>query len=160
LVGTFLKDPIVGGGAGFGFVLGPTLVIAALGVIGNKHFNRHPTWFVVAAALNTAGLFIILYRSAFRSSFWMVVWLSLVCLFTTVVAFMLRQPVELRKTEWEKILFVIVPGVFGLYATKVYPNVLHQYGGGAPVPIVPYAGIAVSSCGCRILCAPCKGCAA
>lgn len=144
LVGMFLKNPIVAGSAGFGFVLVPTLVIAALGVIGNRHFNTHPTWFVVAAAVNTAALFIILYRYTFRTSFWMVVWLSLVCLFTTVVAFMLRQPVLLRKTEWERILFVVVPAVFGLYATKVYPNVLHQYGGGAPVPIILHLNKKVS----------------
>jgi hypothetical protein len=42
----------------------------------------------------------------------------------------------MRKTEWERIVFFAIPAIFIMYATKVYPNISHHLGGGAPVPIV------------------------
>jgi hypothetical protein len=42
----------------------------------------------------------------------------------------------LRNIEWEKLAIPIVFAVFGIYASKVYPNIPHQYGGGAPIPII------------------------
>jgi hypothetical protein len=48
----------------------------------------------------------------------------------------MRRPDEARKTEWERYFLAFVPVVFGLYSTKVYPNIPHQFGGGTPAPIV------------------------
>jgi len=123
-------------GKGFGLFLITAAVTAALGVSGRKWFNAHPFLFVFLSAMNTAALFVILFRYTHRSLFWFVVWLSLVCLFTLQTSLKVRKPDEVRKTEWERLFLTIVPIIFGLYATKVYPNIKHQFGGGAPVPIV------------------------
>ncbi len=112
------------------------VVIAALGVLGRKWFNAHPLLFVSLSFLDAAALFTIVFKYADRTIFWFVVWLSSVCLFTLYISLKIRNPGELRKTEWERIFLMIVPVVFFTYATKVYPKIRHQFGGGAPVPVV------------------------
>jgi hypothetical protein len=119
-----------------GFILIQAAVIATLGVMRQKRFNEHPFVFVFLSALNTAALFLVLFCYGNRNTFWFVVWLSLVCLFTLQTSFKISKPEELRRTEWERLFLTIVPIVFGLYATKLYPKIPHQFGGGEPVPIV------------------------
>ena len=57
-------------------------------------------------------------------------------MFTLRISLRIRKTDEVRKTEWEQLFLAVVPVVFGLYATKVYPNIPHQLGGGASTPIV------------------------
>ena len=57
-------------------------------------------------------------------------------MFTLVIALSFRSLDEIRKTEWERIVFFMIPAIFGMYAIRVYPNISHHFGGGAPVPIV------------------------
>ena len=123
-------------GAVFGLVILTGAVVAALGVSTKKWFNSHPFLFVLLSALNTAGFFLILFKYADRSMFWFVVWLSLVCVFTLQVSLRMLKPEVSRKTEWERLFLTILPVVFFLYSTKVYPKIKHQLGGGAPVPVV------------------------
>jgi hypothetical protein len=123
-------------GIGFGYFLLAAALMATLGVFGKKWFDSHPLPFVLLSSLNTAVFFIILLAYAARSIFWFVVWLSLVCLFTLQVSLRMLKPEEARKTEWERLFLTIVPAVFFIYAAKVYPNIRHGIGGGAPVPIV------------------------
>jgi hypothetical protein len=91
---------------------------------------------VFLSSLNAVALFLILFRFAHRAFFWIVVWLSLVCLFTLQASLKMQKSNDLRKTEWERLFLIIVPAIFVLYASYVYPNIRHQFGGGAPVPIV------------------------
>lgn len=134
---TFLSSTfLVWSGNGFNLIFIAFAVTAALGVAGRKWFSAHPLLFVFLSALNTAAFFLILFRYSVRSFFWMVVWLSLVCVFTLQTSLKIRNSEEARKTEWERLFLVIVPAVFGLYAAKVYPTIRHQFGGGEPVPIV------------------------
>jgi hypothetical protein len=123
-------------GWGFGLFILLVALGAAQAISARKWFNAHPFLFVFVSSLNTAALFFVVFRYTDRSYFWLVLWLSLVCLFTLQTSLKLRTPEALRKTEWERLLLIIVPAIFGLYATKVYPNIKHQFGGGAPVPIV------------------------
>jgi hypothetical protein len=125
-------------GKGFFLIFIPSALMAALGIIGKKYdaHNNHPFLLVLFSALNTLAFFLILFRYANRSIFWLVVWLSLVCLFTLQISLKISKPDEAHKTEWERLFMTIVPIIFGLYAAKVYPKIPHQFGGGAPVPIV------------------------
>jgi cation transporter-like permease len=111
-------------------------VIVLLGLASRKWFNAHPYLFVFLAGLNTAAFFIILYKYVSRNTFWFILWLSLVCGLTLQISMKLRNPDDVRKTEWERLFVVIVLVIFGLYAGKVYPNIPHQLGGGAPVPVI------------------------
>jgi len=123
-------------GWGFGLFIFVAALTAAQAISAKKWFNAHPFLFVFLSSLNTAALFFIVFRYADRSYFWLVLWLSLVCLFTLHTSLKLQTPEALRKTEWERLFLVIVPAIFVLYATKLYPNIKHQFGGGAPVPII------------------------
>jgi hypothetical protein len=123
-------------GWGFGLFVLTAAVTVALGIFAKKWFNAHPFLFVFLSALNTAALFWSLFKYSGRSLFWFVVWLSAVCVVTLQTSLKIRNPDQVRKTEWERLFLTIVPVIFGLYATKVYPNIAHQFGGGAPVPIV------------------------
>src|SRR6266404_2409045 len=123
-------------GTGAALIIILAAVSVALGVIGQKRFNAHPYFFVVLSALNTISLLIVLFRYGHRSMFWFVVWLSLVCLFTLQTSFKISNPEEVRRTEWERLFLTIVPAIFGVYATMLYPAIPHQFGGGAPVPII------------------------
>jgi hypothetical protein len=123
-------------GAGFGLFILMAALAAVQGISARKWFNAHPFLFVFLSFLNTVALFLVLFKYTDRNYFWFVLWLSLVCLFTLHTSLKLQTPETLRKTEWERLFLIIVPAIFGLYATKVYPTVKHQFGGGAPVPIV------------------------
>jgi hypothetical protein len=113
-------------------------VLVTLKFISKKYdaHHKHPFVLLLFNALNTSAFFIILLRYAPRNIFWFVVWLSLVCIFTLQISLKVRNFDEARKTEWERLFLTIVPVIFGLYAVKVYPKIEHQFGGGAPVPIV------------------------
>jgi|ERR1700722_1167668 len=121
---------------GFGLFMLIAALGVAQGILAKKWVNAYPFLYVSFSFLNTVALFIILFRYTNRNYFWLVLWLSLVCLFTLQTSLKLQTPEALRKTQWERLFLVIVPVIFGLYATKVYPNIKHQFGGGAPVPIV------------------------
>jgi hypothetical protein len=129
----FTKFPWVGKGYLLFLVTGA--VALALSFLGRKWLNSHPFLFVSLSALNTAALLLILFFYNERSSFWFVVWLSLVCVFTLQLSLRFRKAEEVRKTEWERFAVTILVAIFGLYATKVFPNIKHEFGG-APVPIV------------------------
>jgi hypothetical protein len=131
----FLAFPIWTG-KWFSLVIVTSAITATQGVTGKKWFNSHPFLFVILSASNTSAFFVILFVYGHRSIFWFVVWLSLVCLFTLQTSFKISNPEEVRKTEWERLFLTIVPVIFGLYATKLYPKIPHQFGGGAPVPII------------------------
>jgi hypothetical protein len=121
---------------GLGLFMLTCALAAALGVFAKKRFDAHPFLFVFLSSLNTAAGFLILFKYADRRIFWFDVWLSLVCLFTLHTSLKIRKTDELHKTEWERLFLMVVPAIFGLYATKVYPSIKHQFGGGEPVPIV------------------------
>jgi hypothetical protein len=123
-------------GAGFGLFMLLAVLRIALGFSARKWFNARPFLFVFFDSITTVALLVVLFRYTARGFFWFIVWLSLVCLFTLQVTSRIRKPEEARRTEWERLFLTIVPIIFGLYATKVYPNIRHHYGGGAPVPIV------------------------
>jgi hypothetical protein len=123
-------------GRGFWLFILLAALKVALRISSNKWFNARPFLYVFLSSIITVVLFVILFKYDARSFFWFVVWLSLVCLFTLQVGSRIRKPEEARRTEWERLFLTIVPIIFGLYATKVYPNIRHHYGGGAPVPIV------------------------
>jgi len=102
------------------------------GVHTNSVWLKTHAWpIVLVSALNTLALFLILFRYAERSTFWFVVWFSLVCAFTLHISRKLREPENIRKMEWERLAITIFTVVFGLYATKVFPNLRHECGGGA-----------------------------
>jgi hypothetical protein len=134
LVFLFTKFPWTG--KGYLSILATGAATAALGFLGRKWFNTHPFLIVSLSALNTVVFFLLLFRYADRGSFWFVTWLSLVCLFTFQISLKLQNKKEARKTEWERLALTILAAIFGLYATKVFPSLKHEYGGGAPVPIV------------------------
>ena len=106
------------------------------GILAKKWFNAYPLVFVFLSLANTVALFLILFRYFNRASFWFVLWLSAVCVFTLVIAQKLREPGAARKVEWERIALAIFTLVFFLYATRVYPTIKHQFGGGLPIPVV------------------------
>jgi hypothetical protein len=115
------------------------LTIAAvifIGVIARKWFNARPILFVSAYAINTGAFFIILFKYSNRTMFWFLLWLSTACTFTFIISLSFRSPEEIRKTEWERIVLTIIPAIFVMYAIKVFPNISHQFGGGAPLPVV------------------------
>jgi hypothetical protein len=134
LVFLFTKFPWTG--SGYIFIVLSIAAAVALGFLGLKWLNTHPFLFVSLSALNTAGLLWILFRYADRSNFWFVVWLSVACTFTFHISQKLRKTEEIHRTEWERLLLIIVPAIFGLYATRVFPNIKHEFGGGAPVPVI------------------------
>jgi hypothetical protein len=123
-------------GMGFGLFILTGALLITLRVFAKKWFNVHPLLFVLLCFLDTAALFLILFEFADRQIFWFVVWLSLACLFTLQISLKILRRDEARKTEWERLFLTIIPVVFFVYADKVYPNIKHQYGGGAPVPVV------------------------
>jgi hypothetical protein len=121
-------------GSGVAFL--PVVAVILIGVLGRKWFNTRPILFVLAYAINTTSFFIILFKYGNRNMAWFLFWLSMACTFTLVISLSFRSRDEIRKTEWERIVLFIIPAIFGMYAIKVYPNISHQFGGGAPVPIV------------------------
>jgi len=106
------------------------------GVLAKKWFNAHPFLFMFLSLTNSVALFLIVFKYFNRPIFWFVLWLSAVCIFTTVIAEKLREPGAARKVEWERMALAIFAVVFFLYATKVYPAIKHEFGGGSPIPIV------------------------
>ncbi len=107
------------------------------GVHTNSVWLKTHAWpIVLVSALNTLALFLILFRYAERSTFWFVVWFSLVCAFTLHISRKLREPENIRKMEWERLAITIFTVVFGLYATNVFPNLRHEFGGARSVPVV------------------------
>lgn len=120
----------------FGLFMIPFAIVAGLGVSAKKWFNTHPVLFVSLSFLNSLALLLILFEYAGRSIFWFVVWFSLACFFTLITSLKMQNPDEVRKMEWERMLLMIIPAMFVVYATKIYPNIRHQFGGGESVPIV------------------------
>jgi hypothetical protein len=120
---------------GFGLFLVIIALFAAVGVWSQKHFDRFPWLFVCASLVASVTLLVVVFRWSSRDFFWLVVWLTLVGLFTLDISWEARTQ-DVRKTPWERLVFIIVPVVFGLYATKVFPNIRREYGGGMPVLIV------------------------
>jgi hypothetical protein len=106
------------------------------GILAKKWFNAHPFVFMFLTLTNSIALFLVLFKYFNRASFWLVLWLSAVCVFTFVIAQKLREPGAARRVEWERIALPMFGMVFFLYATKVYPTIRHQFGGGSPIPIV------------------------
>lgn len=123
-------------GRGFSLFLILLILIPILGIASTKWFNAHPWLFIFLPSLHTSAFPVILFKYSYRAVFWVVVWLSLVCVFTLYLSLRLSKSDEARKTEWERLLLVMLPAIFGLYATKVYSNIPHHLGGGKPVPIV------------------------
>jgi hypothetical protein len=110
-------------------------VMAAVAVYSQKHFDQRPFVFVTFSLLASVALLIVLFKFADRSFFWSVIWFSCVS-GLTLGTFREARTQELRKTPWERHVLIIVPIIFGLYATTVFPNIRHEYGGGAPVPVI------------------------
>jgi len=102
----------------------------------DKAFDRHPLVCVSVSFVEAIALFIILFKYSERSFLWTMTWMSLICVFTLQVFQDMRKKDEVRKTPWERLFLLIVPAIFGLYAIKAFPNIKHEYGGGAPNPIV------------------------
>jgi len=117
-------------------VLGAGAAALPLAFLARKWLNNHPFLFVLVSAINTAAFFVALFHYAARSTFWFVVWLSLVCGFTLQISTRLRKSESLRKIEWERLAVTVLAAIFGIYATKVFPHIKHEFGGGAPVRIV------------------------
>lgn len=111
-------------------------VYATSAILSRDRFDKHPTLFLCISLIITTGYFVVLYRYADRELFWLVVWLSSVSFVTVAVWYWMRNPEEIRTTEWERLLLFLIPVIFGVYALKLYPKIKPQYGGGAPVPIV------------------------
>jgi hypothetical protein len=111
-------------------------VVAALGIQGQKRFDTHPFLFVTISSVSAAVLFLVLFRYADRVIFWIVLWFFSICMFTLSISLKLSTPGQIRRTEWERSALLIFPFVFFIYAAKVYPNLRHEIGGGAPVPVV------------------------
>jgi hypothetical protein len=101
-----------------------------------QRFDGHPILFVSLSCLLSAAFFVVLFKYADRGLFWLVVWLSLVCFVTVASWYWMRSPEEIRTTEWERLFLFLVPIIFGVYATKLYPRIKPQFGGGEPVPVV------------------------
>lgn len=133
---TFLFPRFPWSGKGFLLVYVVLAITVTLGLLRKTRFSTQPYLIVSLSTLNTAALFVILFRYSERSNFWFVVWLSLVCVFTLQISLKLLKPEQIRKTEWERLALTTFAAVFGLYATKVFPNIKHEFGGGAPVPII------------------------
>jgi MFS family permease len=123
-------------GSGYLLMLATFAITVGLSLAAKLWLKSRAWPIALISALNTLALFVILFRYAERGTFWFVVWLSLVCAFTFHLSSKLGKPEELRKTEWERLAITVFTVVFGLYATKVFPNIRHEFGGGAPVPIV------------------------
>jgi len=68
--------------------------------------------------------------------FWFIVWLSFVCWLTLYVALKFVKREDHKGIEWERLILLALPLVFGVYAIKVYPNLSHQFGGGSPVHVM------------------------
>lgn len=134
---SFLFTPPVGWTArGLGLWLLLGAILATVDLWSHKHFDRRPLVFVFISALASVALFVVLFKYAARSFFWTVVWFTVVCAFTLQIYSSMRKREEIRRTPWERLFLFIVPAIFGLYALKVFPNIKHEFGGGAPVPII------------------------
>jgi hypothetical protein len=120
----------------FAILILEALTLATLAILGRNRFNTHPLPFVALSFFNAAALLLVLFVYADRTLFWFVLWSFLVCVFTLTVALKFENPNGIRKTEWERLALVIIPLVFFAYATKVYPKIRHEFGGGAPTPII------------------------
>jgi hypothetical protein len=114
----------------------PAAVTVLFAVIEKIWLNNYPRLFVCLYALSAAVLFLLIFRYSGHGTFWLLVWFSAVSVAALLTIINFREPDNLRKTEWERYFFPGFAVVVLLYATKVYPNVRHQFGGGEPVPIV------------------------
>ncbi len=123
---------------GMAWVFLTITISASLGIVSRKWLDAHPFTLLVLSSLNAIAFFVLLFRYAYvdRTFFWFTLWLSSICIFTLYVFLWLRKTEEMRRVEWERILGLVVGVVFFVYAGKVYPHIKHQFGGGAPVPII------------------------
>jgi hypothetical protein len=99
-------------------------------------FDGHPILFVGFSFLVSNAFFVVLFKYADRGLFWLVTWFSLVSFVTVAIWYWMRSPEEIRTTEWERLFLFLIPVIFGIYATKLYPRIKPQFGGGEPVPVV------------------------
>ncbi len=102
----------------------------------HKWFNDHPLILSGLSFLNAIALFLNLYRYADRTLFWTTAWFTSISIFTLAISLKSRTPTDIRKTEWERMVLAIIPVVLLTYASKVYPKIRREFGGGSPVPIV------------------------
>jgi hypothetical protein len=105
-------------------------------VYGFKKFDIHPVRCLASSLVLLAGLVVVLLRLSDRGTFWFVAWLSSVFFVTMAAWFSMRNPEEIRTTEWERYFLLFIPLILGIYSVRLYPRIKPQYGGGAPVPIV------------------------
>jgi hypothetical protein len=117
-------------------VLISAAVTAAIEVVWRKRFDSHPLPFVFLSAVITLASLLVLFKYAQWGVFVLVLWLSFVCLNALEVSLHVQKVGGIGNMNWQRLLVVILPCVFGAYAIYVYPNIAHQFGGGAPVPIV------------------------
>src|SRR4029077_18193303 len=113
-----------------------TAIITAILMWRRRWFDRRPYIGVAVSGAFFAPLIFVLYKYSTRSFLWIVLWFCLVQVATFQTLHQVTQPDGIRRTHWEREIWMYLPFIFGLYATAVYPNIKHEYGGGAPVPIV------------------------
>ncbi len=125
--------------AGIALMFTTMAIGIALGLVGAKRWlDTRPFVLLFLSGLNTTAFFVLLFKYVYfdRTLFWFTLWLSFVCIFTLYIYLKLQKSGDIRKMEWEQLFAVIVGLLFFVYAGKVYPKIRHQFGGGAPVPIV------------------------
>jgi hypothetical protein len=121
---------------GFGLFLLTVIMLAMIGVWTRGRFDRHPRFFVAISFLACVALGTILLKYADRAFLWMVAWLTVISVLTLIVSRTLRDPEKLRTIQWERLFLIAMPLIFGLYAFGIYPKIRHEFGGGAPVPVI------------------------
>lgn len=135
-IGFLFRTPLLWSDKGFWLFMLMTGIYIASAVWSRDKFDGHPILFVGLSFLISTAFFVVLYKYADRGLFWFVMWLSAVCFVTVAIWYWMRSPEEIRTTEWERLFLFLVPVIFGIYATKLYPRIKPQFGGGEPVPIV------------------------
>jgi hypothetical protein len=123
-------------GKGLGLWIALSMLVGAIDVFCKRWRDTRPLLLILLSTLCTTALLIVLFRYTDRAVFWFAIWLSAVSAFTVIISLKIHKPEEARKVEWERLFMTVIPVVFFLYAAKVYPNIRHELGGGAPVPVV------------------------
>ncbi len=112
----------------------PALIVA---ILTNYVFDRFRYALTIGTFLTSGAIAAVVVRYADRGFLWLTVWYYAVGLITVIVYYAVRDPSSRRGLQWEVAPFWLI-GLLSFYVLQVYGNMLPQFGGGKPRPVVMY----------------------
>jgi hypothetical protein len=111
-------------------------ILVINGIMSKYYFHKVGPLIVIVSLTNACALFSVYYFCGSRYIFWLLLWMSSVAFIALHTTKALQEGKEYKKIEWERSFLIVVPLIFWIWATEIYPHIRHEIGGGSPIPVV------------------------